>query len=626
MRVKERGRRHWQTRRIPPVPAEPAHDSLDTTSGPREGRDKKEREMSKSRSSVAIVIAGSGGTGAITAGTTLLNAAARDGYYGLMTKLSGAQVRGGEAAALIEIGTTPIEAQPDRFDVLVALDWENIDRFAPELPLDGDSIVLSDPKAGPAPAVIAATGARVIEFPFAALAASVEGGRLNMIGFGAAVRLAGLSQEAIEAAVRDLIGAKGEKAVTASLAATTAGSDAIAATGADKSLAPGEKHVRWMLSGNDAIGLGALRGGIRFVAAYPITPATEITEWLATEMQEHGGRVVLAEDEIAAINMCCGAAFAGTPTMTITSGPGLALKVETIGLAIAAELPMVVVDVMRVGPSTGIPTKSDQGDLDIVLSGTPGDAPKVVLAPMSIADCAPTAERAVHLAERLQTPVMLLSDQSLGQTQTIIDIPETRPAPLARLVEPLEGVPFERYALTADGISPMPAPGHLGTQWVADGLSHKPSGHPSNSAKDHLAQLAKRRRKIEGFDYGDTWGQVFGPADAPTALVAFGSTVGPAKEAARRLTAAGCPTKVIGLRLIAPVRKAEIAAALAGVALPIVVEQNETGQLFRHLLGARALPAHAESFARPGPAPFRPAEIVAHVRAALAAASQEAAE
>ena len=583
--------------------------------------------MSTLRKSVAIVIAGSGGTGAITAGTSLLSAAARDGHYGLMTKLSGAQVRGGEAAALLEIGPTPIEAQPDRFDVLVALDWENIDRFAPELPLDGDSLVLSDPKAGPVPAVIAATGARIVEFPFATLAAGVEGGRVNMIGYGAAAQIAGLSTDAIEAAVRALIGGKGERAVAASLAATAEGARLAAELGLDKRLPAGERRARWMLSGNDAVGLGALRGGIRFVAAYPITPATEITEWLATEMQEHGGRVVLAEDEIAAINMCCGAAFGGAPTMTITAGPGLALKVETIGLAIAAEIPMVIVDVMRVGPSTGIPTKSDQGDLDIVLGGTHGDAPKVVLAPMSIADCAPTAERAVHLAEFLQTPVMLISDQSLGQTQTIIDIPAERPAPLARRVEPLgEGADFKRYALTADGVSPMPAPGRPGTQWVADGLSHKESGHPSNSAKDHVAQLAKRLRKIEGFDYGDTWGQVFGPADAPTALLCFGSTVGPAKEAARRLTEAGRPTKVVALRLIAPVRKAEIAAALAGTHLSMVVEQNQSGQLFRHLLGARALPAATESFARPGPAPFRPAEIVAHVEAALAEGQKEAAE
>ncbi|NLH83004.1 MAG: 2-oxoacid:acceptor oxidoreductase subunit alpha, partial [Phyllobacteriaceae bacterium] len=525
---------------------------------------------------------------------------------------------------LVEIGPTPIEAQPDRFDALIALDWSNIERFAPEIPLDPDSVVICDPKSGAVPAVIAATGARVVELPLAALAASVEGGRLNMVGFGLAAALAGLDDPAIEAAVRARIGAKGEKAVAASLAAAAAGETALAEAGVSMALPMGEKKPRWMCSGNDAVGLGALRGGIEFVAAYPITPATEITEWLAVEMREHGGRVVLAEDEIAAINMCCGAAFAGVPTMTITSGPGLALKVETLGLAVAAELPMVVVDVMRVGPSTGIPTKSDQGDLDIALHGTPGDAPRVVLAPMSIADCASTTEWAVYVAEALQTPVMLLSDQSLGQAQTVIDIPETRPTPLKRLTEPLaEGADFRRYALTESGVSPMPAPGRPGTQWVADGLSHRESGHPSNAAVDHVAQLDKRLRKLETFDWGDGWGEVFGPADAPLALLAFGSTVGPAKEAARRLTEAGTPTRVVAMRLIAPVQTEKLAKALAGASRVVVVEQNASAQLFRHLLGERALPAHAESFARPGPAPFRPAEIVARLQTA---AVREAAE
>lgn len=576
--------------------------------------------MSDTRNSVAIVIAGSGGTGAITAGSTLLAAAARDGHYGLMTKLSGAQVRGGEAAALIEIGPRPIEAQPDRFDCLIALDWQDVHRFAPEVPLDRDSLIVCDPKSGAVPGPIAASGARVVELPLGALAASVEGGRLNMVGFGIAAELAGLASAAVEDAIRAMIGGKGERAVTASLAAAAAGRAAFAETGAALPLGPGEKRERWLLSGNEAVGLGALRGGIEFVAAYPITPATEITEWLALQMQEHGGRVVLAEDEIAAINMCCGASFGGVPTMTITSGPGLALKVETLGLAIAAEIPMVVVDVMRVGPSTGIPTKSDQGDLDIALHGTPGDAPRVVLAPISIADCAATTERAVHLAEALQTPVMLLSDQSLGQTQAVIDVPTLRPAPLARLKVPTAtGEDFRRYELTESGVSAMPPPGTPDCQWVADGLSHAESGHPSNSAATHVAQLDKRLRKLARFDFGDTWGEVFGPADASLALLAFGSTVGPAKVAAARLTAAGTPTKVVALRLIAPVQKDRLAAALAGVGRTIVVEQNHSAQLWRHLRGEKVLPHGTESFARPGPAPFRAAEIVAHILREVAA-------
>ena len=563
------------------------------------------------RDSISIVFAGSGGAGAITAGSMFLQAAARAGYYGLMTKLSGAQVRGGEAAALVEIGVAPLDAQPDRYDVLVALDWDNVGKFAPELPMDAASLVLADPAAGKPADAIVATGARLVDLPLAKLAAEVKG-RGNMVALGAAAALAGIDASAVEQSIRALIGAKGEAAIASSLAAIAAGAAAARGIESDIALKAGHPGRRWFGSGNEAIGLGALRGGVRFVAAYPITPATEITEWLAPRMKAVGGRAVLAEDEIAAINMAVGASFGGTPSLTVTSGPGLALKVETIGLAISAEIPLVIVDVMRVGPSTGIPTKSDQGDLDLALYGTHGDAPRIVLAPMSISDCALTTERAVHLAEALQTPVFVLSDQSFGQTQTIIDEPTARAEPMTRVMaSDKTGADFRRYQPTPDHVSPMPAPGAEGRQWVAEGLSHDEFGHPSNAARFHVAGLNKRRDKLEGFDYGDIWGEVSGAGD--TIVLAFGSSVGPVKEAARRLRERGVVIKVVGLRLLAPIPKKQIAAAIAGARRVIVVEQNHTGQLYRHLLGAKALPPEAESLARPGPAPFRPGEIAAHI-------------
>ncbi len=563
------------------------------------------------RTSFAIVFAGSGGAGAITAGSSFLQAAAREGYYGLMTKLSGAQVRGGEAAALVEIGVSPTEAQPDVFDVLIALDWDNVGKFAPEIPLNANSLVLADPAAGaPAPAIVA-TGARIVEIPLSKIAASVEGGRVNMVALGAGAALAGLPMGSVDAALAGMLASKGEKAVAASLAAARAGATETAVLGAAP-LAPARKGARWFCSGNEAVGLGALRGGVRFVAAYPITPATEITEWLAPRMAAVGGRAMLAEDEIAAINMALGASYGGLPSMTVTSGPGLALKVETIGLAAMAELPLVIVNVMRVGPSTGIPTKSDQGDLDLVLHGTHGDAPRIVLAPLSIADCAPTTERAVHLAEALQTPVFVLSDQSFGQTETVIDPPARRPAPLKRKAESsATGADFHRYVATPDNVSPMPAPGAPGQQWVADGLSHDDYGHPSNAAKFHVAGLDKRRAKLRDFDYGETWGEIHGEGEV--AVVAFGSTVGPVKEAARRLGESGMKVKVVALRLLAPAPTQAIAAALKDAQRVIVVEQNHSGQLYRHLLAEKALPAHAESLARPGPLPFRPGEIATYL-------------
>ena len=567
------------------------------------------------RASFAIVFAGSGGAGAVTAGSAFLRAAARSGYYGLMTKLSGAQVRGGEAAALVRIGVAPMEGQPDRFDAMIALDWENVGKFAPEVPLDRDSLVLADPAAGPPAAAIAARGARIVAFPLAALAHAVAGGRVNMVALGAAAAIVGL-ERAIGPVLATMLAGKGAAAVAASATSAATGAAAARDLGLVSALAPPVEGPRWIGSGNEAIGLGALRGGVRFVAAYPITPATEITEWLAPRMAAVGGRAMLAEDEIAAINMALGASFGGAPSMTVTSGPGLALKVETIGLAAMAELPLLIVDVMRVGPSTGAPTKSDQGDLDLALHGAHGDAPRIVLAPMSIADCAPTTERAVHLAEALQTPVFVLSDQALGQTETAIDPPSDRPQPLLRKTDSAQtGAAFQRYAPSPDHVSPMPAPGAPGQQWVADGLSHDAYGHPTNAARLHVAGLDKRRAKIADFDYDTawphTWGAVYGAGE--TALVCFGSTVGPAKEAARRLATRGVNVRVVALRLLAPPPVARLAKALAGADRVVVAEQNHSGQLYRHLLGAKALPPHAESLARPGPAPFRPRDIIAYL-------------
>src|SRR5690606_35411547 len=174
---------------------------------------------------------------------------------------------------------------------------------------------------------------------------------------------------------------------------------------------------------NDGAGLGALRGGIRFVAAYPITPATEMLEWMAPALTRIGGTLLQAEDELASINMAIGASFGGVPSLTATAGPGLSLMAEGIGLAVSAEVPVVIVDVMRGGPSTGIPAKSEQSDLSFAVDGLHGDAPRLVLAPTSITDCVATTQWAVTLAEATQAPAIVLSDQFMGQSRAIVDRP-----------------------------------------------------------------------------------------------------------------------------------------------------------------------------------------------------------
>jgi len=235
-----------------------------------------------------------------------------------------------------------------------------------------------------------------------------------------------------------------------------------------------------------------------------------------------------------------------------------------------------------------------------------------VMAPMSVADCVNTGEYATYVAESLQTPVIVLSDQMLGQATTVIDPKAERPKPLLRRTDnaPVEK-PFKRYALTGDPVTPMPPPGTPGHEWVAEGLTHNEAGLPVSGAGPHVAQVNKRAKKIARFDPGNYWGESWGQGD--TAVLAFGSTVGPVREAARRLAAAGRHIRVVALRVLSPLPMEALARALKGARRVIVVEQNHGAQLYHHLIGQKAIPTGAESVARPGPLPFRPSEIASYV-------------
>lgn len=570
-----------------------------------------------SRRSIAVVFAGSGGSGAMSAGAVLLRTAARAGYFGMMTQLFGAQVRGGESASLVQIGVDPVEAQPDRFDVFVALDWDKVEQFAAEIPLDDTSLIIADPANGPVPPGIAKSKGRVIGLPMTGVGESkldraLLGKRVNMFAAGCMAALCGLPEEHVGGAVEAIFGDKGKDVAAANTARALAGARAAAALGLDLKLVPPMHDKRWLISGNQAVALGALRGGVRFVGCYPITPATDLVEWLAPHLLKLGGRLVLGEDELASVNLAIGASYGGVPAVTVTSGPGFSLMIESLGLAIAAEIPLVLVDVMRAGPSTGIASKTEQSDLNLAIYGAHGDAPRVVLAPLSVADCAATTEYAVYVAEALQVPVIVLSDQMLGQATTVVDPVSDRPPAQKRRTDGVAaGQPFKRYATGGEAITPMPLPGTPEREWVAEGLTHNEAGLPASGAAMHAAQIHKRARKIREFDAGARWGEVTGEGD--TAILAFGSTVGPAREAARRLAEAGRQVRVIALRLLAPLPVKQLGQALAGVRRVVVIEQNDTGQLYRHLLGNKAVPVDSESVARPGPLPFRPSEIVNYV-------------
>jgi 2-oxoglutarate ferredoxin oxidoreductase subunit alpha len=558
----------------------------------------------------SVALAGSGGAGVMTAGTLLLDAAARAGLYGLMVRTSGPQIRGGEAGALLRLSRRPVSTLDDRFDLLLAIDWLNLNRFADEIPLGPQSLLVGDSDAGEPPATLLASGARAVMLPLKKAAKQAGGGWVNMIALGLAGACAGLPAEALEAALR-ASWKRGDDALAANLATLAHGIELAGRLDGDKPppLAAGGSAPsgRWLLSGNEAAGCGAIRAGVRFVAAYPITPASELLEWMAPALARVGGALLQAEDELASVNMIIGASYGGVPSLTATAGPGLALMAEGIGLAVAAEVPIVVVDVMRGGPSTGIPAKTEQSDLSFAVDGLHGDAPRLVLAPTSIADCLATTEWAVQLAEALQAPAIVLSDQFMGQSRAVIDRPVHAAEPARRLTAAANAPEYRRYADTPSGVSPMAVPGTAGTVYTADGLEHSERGIPSSQAADHARQLDKRERKLTQHDYGASWADVEG--DAELAVITFGSTTGAAREAIARATARGVSLRLVALRLLAPLQQPAFDRALAGVREVLVVEQNHGGQLLRYLRGRVELPGRPAGLHRPGPLPLRPGEL-----------------
>jgi 2-oxoglutarate ferredoxin oxidoreductase subunit alpha len=560
------------------------------------------------RTTVSVAICGSGGAGVMTAGNMLLDAAAGAGWYGLMVRSSGPQIRGGEAAALLRFAPHPIDCLDDRFDALIAIDWQSTHRFADEIPLDAASLIVADPDQGAPPEAYLARGARRVDVPMKQLAKAIPGSWPNMVALGLAAELIGVPADAVRRTVAKSLKKAGDT-LAASLAAVDAGARAAGEAGAGLALAPPPERraARWLLSGNEAAGLGAIRGGVRFVAAYPITPATELLEWLAPALPKVGGVLVQAEDELASVNMAIGASYGGVPSLTATAGPGLALMTEALGLSVAAEVPIVVVDVMRGGPSTGIPAKSEQSDVSIALWGLHGDAPRIVVAPNSVADCLTTTQWAVHLAEQLQAPAIVLSDQFLGQARAVAD----RPADVAyigeRLVASAGAEPYRRYAITDSGVSPMAIPGTPGLAYTADGLEHNERGIPSSGAADHRAQLDKRSRKLVAHDYGGRWADIEG--DGALAVVTFGSCTAPVREALARAKAEGVDARLVSMRLLAPARPKLLAAALDGVERVVVVEQNHGGQFLRYLRAEFDLPRGTRSYRHPGPLPIRPDEV-----------------
>ncbi|HWH68493.1 MAG TPA: thiamine pyrophosphate-binding protein, partial [Candidatus Sulfotelmatobacter sp.] len=335
-----------------------------------------------------------------------------------------------------------------------------------------------------------------------------------------------------------------------------------------------------VMNGNEAIAYGVIAAGVRFGAAYPITPWTDVMEILRRELPKYGGAFIQCEDEIAAISMANGASFAGRVAVTGSSGPGISLKMEALGWAVMAEVPLVIIDIQRGGPSTGLPTQVEQSDLNLACFGSHGDAPRVVLAPADVEDCFYTVIEAVNIARRYNVPVFVLSDQAIATRIEAFTEPNLEK--LCQDITPdLSPVAdYKPYDLSApDGVTPRVVPGTRilsGRYPVAGGLEHDEMGHPSASPKLHMQMTAKRRNKLQALAATLPTPKVYGPPEGNVLLVGWGSTRGPIQEAVDRARAAGDSVSSIHIKHLNPLPPG-LENIFSGFNTIRVVEMNDEG-------------------------------------------------
>ena len=366
-----------------------------------------------------------------------------------------------------------------------------------------------------------------------------------------------------------------------------------------------------LLSGNDMCAAASIFAGCDFFGGYPITPSTEVMQYFTREIWRYGGAVLQAEDEIAGIGAAVGASFAGKKAMTATSGPGMSLKTEMLGLATIAELPLVLVNVQRGGPSTGLPTKPEQSDLFQAAFSGHGDVLRPILAATSVADTFAVTVEAFNLAEQYQTPVIVLSDQEIAQRKETVDAIDTSRFEILhrRVPDAAELEDYQRYRATDSGISPISHPGLEGGSYLAGGIEHTEEGSPTVSGDVHARMNDKRFRKLDPLQDRSDLFSIEGDVDATLGMIAWGSVAGVCREGLAIARASGLRAKLLVPTLLYPVAERVYADFLATVERGLIVELSHQGQLHRILRMHVDLPPGLEPLARSGANPFRPEEV-----------------
>ena len=534
-------------------------------------------------------IGGEAGDGIDSTGKIFAQALSRAGRHVFTSKDFASRIRGGYTAYKVRTSVDRVESVVDRLDILIALTERTIDENMDEL--HEGSVIIYDGERSTMQDVEVPDGMIGLSVPLKRLAEDAGGAIMaNVVALGAACEVAQFPIENLDESLQKRFGSKGEAIVENNKQAARLGQEYVAEETDhefDYDLETTDNDYV-LLNGDEAIGMGAIAAGCRFYAGYPITPATDVMEYMTGRVEQYGGKVVQAEDELSAINMALGAARAGARAMTATSGPGIDLMTETFGLVATTETPLVICDVMRSGPSTGMPTKQEQGDLNMTLYGGHGEIPRFVVAPTSVSECFWKTVEAFNYAEKYQTPVYLVSDLALAVTEQTFppeafDMDEVE-IDRGKVVDEadIDGWlndkdQFQPHFPAADGISPRAFPGTTDGAHMTTGLEHDELGRRTEEEEVRIEQVQKRQQKVRTAQEEEDWGyREFGDEDAETLVISWGSNEGAMREALGFLEERGTDVRFISVPYIFP--RPDLSEEIEAADDVIVVECNATGQ------------------------------------------------
>jgi len=539
-----------------------------------------------------LLAGGEAGDGVFAVSDMLALMFARAGLEILTTQTYSSRIRGGHINASVRVSEREILSQGDELDLLIALDLETVELHRKTV-RDGGIILYDNSQGEIDLGDLEQRHVTVFPIPARKIAREKLSAPImkNIVMTGAALTAVDFDPEFefLGGLIRERFLSKGEKIVAKNLEAAAAGQELIQQANKPTTyrMEQRQRSRKMLLQGSDAVSFGALVSGCRFMASYPITPASDIMEYLVAKFPKYNGVMVQAEDELSAINMSIGAAFSGARSLAASSGPGIALMIEALGLAAVTETPLVLVDVQRCGPSTGMPTRMEQADLNLLLYGAHGEIPRIVIAPADIEECFYQTVRAFNLAEKYQCPVIVLTDQYLSQSQRT-----TCPFDLSKVVidrgplqtdEELNNLttPFRRYLITERGISPRSIPSQEKGIFKTTGVEHVETGNATENPDARTRMMQKRFLKLDTFRREDMQPpKIFGNPESDITIVGWGSTKGVILEVIERFRQEeGIDLKFMQLVDIWPFPDQSVVDVLRNSRHVVVVENNFTGQM-----------------------------------------------